>query len=58
MCHLLDIGMDREDAEHDLVRPQGPEQLQPLDECYADILDVAQTLAAHTNTLLLSIFWS
>ena len=58
MCHLLDIGMDREDAEHDLVRPQGPEQLQPLDECYADILDVAQTLAAHTNTLLHSVFTS
>ena len=47
--------MDGEDAEHDLVRAQGQQQLYPLNHLLAAILYVAQTLAAHSDAPLDSI---
>ena len=48
--------MEEEDTEHDLVCPQGPQQLYPLNDFLAAIINVTQTLAAHSNASLLSIF--
>ena len=53
--HLHEVGMEGEDAEHDLVCPQGPQQLYPLNDSQAAILNIAQALAAHTDALLFSI---
>ena len=53
--HLHEIRMDRKDAEHYLVCPQGPQQLYPLYDSRAAILNIAEALAAHTNALLFSI---
>ena len=47
--------MDREDTKHDLVCPQGPQQLYPLNDFLAAIINVTQALAAHSNSLLNSI---
>ena len=55
-CHLHDIGMHGEDTEHDLVCPQSAQELYPLDDFIAAIINVTQTLAAHSNALLNSIF--
>ena len=48
--------MDREDTEHDLVCPQSAQELYPLDDFLAAIINVTKTLAANSNALLHSIF--
>ena len=48
--------MEVEDTEHDLVCPQGAQQLYPLDDFLAAIINVTHALAAYSNALLNSIF--
>ena len=49
--------MEVEDTEHDLVCSQCPQQLYPLYKLHAGIIHKTQTLAAHPDAPLFSIFW-